>query len=207
MTNLYSRWLFPQLMDWAMAGDEFSQYRRDILAQVSGEILEIGFGTGLNLQHYPKSVHAITTVDINPGMSAIARRRIQASGITVKHHVLDGKSLPMPDDSFDSVVSTWTLCSIADVEQALREIYRVLKPNGRFFFIEHGLSSEPKVQVWQHRLTPIQKVIADGCHLDRNIQSLIEKYFQQATIAQFASKNLPEIAGYFYKGVAQKLTK
>jgi ubiquinone/menaquinone biosynthesis C-methylase UbiE len=207
MTNLYSRWLFPQLMDWTMAGDEFSQYRRDVLAQVSGEILEIGFGTGLNLQHYPKSVHAITTVDINPGMSAIARRRIQASGITVKHYVLDGKSLPMPDDSFDSVVSTWTLCSIADVEQALREIYRVLKPNGRFFFIEHGLSSEPKVQVWQHRLTPIQKVIADGCHLDRNIQSLIEKYFQQATIARFASKNLPEIAGYFYKGVAQKLTK
>jgi ubiquinone/menaquinone biosynthesis C-methylase UbiE len=207
MTNLYSRWLFPQLMDWTMAGDEFSQYRRDVLAQVSGEILEIGFGTGLNLPHYPKSVHAITTVDVNPGMSAIARRRIQASGITVKHHILDGKSLPMPDNSFDSVVSTWTLCSIADVEQALREIYRVLKPNGRFFFIEHGLSSEPKVQVWQHRLTPIQKVIADGCHLDRNIQSLIEKYFQQATIAQFASKNLPEIAGYFYKGVAQKLTK
>lgn len=207
MTNLYSRWLFPQLMDWAMAGDEFSQYRREVLAQVSGEILEIGFGTGLNLPHYPKSVHAITTIDVNPGMSAIAQRRIRSSGITVKHHVLDGASLLMPDDSFDSVVSTWTLCSIADVEQALREIYRVLKPNGRFFFIEHGLSSEPKVQVWQHRLTPIQKVIADGCHLDRNIQQLIEKYFQQATITQFSAKKLPEIAGYFYKGVAQKLAK
>ncbi|NDJ16609.1 class I SAM-dependent methyltransferase [Myxacorys almedinensis] len=204
MTNLYARWLFPRLMDLAMSGDELSQYRRDVLANVKGTILEIGFGTGLNLQHYPASVHAITTVDVNPGMSTIAQRRIRASAIAVNHQVVNGESLPLPDQSFDSVVSTWTLCSIANLDQALQEIYRVLKPDGAFYFIEHGLSRDPNIQVWQHRLTPVQKLIADGCHLDRDIQHLVEKQFGQVTVTQFPAKGLPAIAGYLYQGIARK---
>lgn len=204
MINPYSQWLFPRLIDVAMSGDPFPQYRRELLADVSGDVLEIGFGTGLNLPHYPKSVRAITTVDVNPGMSAIAQRRIQASNITVHQHVLNGESLPMADDSFDSVVSTWTLCSIANVDQALREMGRVLKPSGTFFFIEHGLSSDPAIQTWQHRFTPIQKIIADGCHLDRDIQQLVERHFEKVTVTQFWAKDLPKIAGYFYKGAAGK---
>lgn len=204
MINPYSRWLFPRLIDLAMSSDPFPQYRREVLADVSGDVLEIGFGTGLNLPHYPESVRAITTVDVNPGMSAIAQRRIEASNITVHQHVLNGESLPMADDSFDSVVSTWTLCSIANVDQALREIGRVLKPSGTFFFIEHGLSSDPAIQTWQHRLTPVQKIVADGCHLDRNIQQLVERQFEGVIVTQFWAKDLPAIAGYFYKGAARK---
>ncbi|WP_421657283.1 class I SAM-dependent methyltransferase [Leptothermofonsia sp. ETS-13] len=171
---------------------------------MSGDVLEIGFGTGLNLAYYPNSVKKITTVDVNPGMRSLAQKRIQASAIAVDHRVLNSEHLPMPDHSFDSVVSTWTLCSIANVEQALKEIYRVLKPGGQFFFVEHGLSNDPKIQVWQNRLTPIQKVIADGCHLNRNIRQLIENQFDSVRIEQFYADNFPKIVGYLSKGVAIK---
>jgi ubiquinone/menaquinone biosynthesis C-methylase UbiE len=187
-----------------MSDASLSHYRQEVLAQVSGETLEIGFGTGLNLPYYQKHIQKLTTVDANPGMNALALKRIQASDVTVEHHVLNGENLPFADQSFDSVVSTWTLCSIANVKQALQQIYRVLKPGGQFFFIEHGLSDNPKVEVWQNRLTPVQKVIADGCHLNRDIKGLIESQFSQVRVEQFQEKNLPAIMGYLYKGVAVK---
>jgi ubiquinone/menaquinone biosynthesis C-methylase UbiE len=137
-------------------------------------------------------------------MQTLAQKRIQESSLTVDHRVLNGESLPMPDHSFDSVVSTWTLCSIRHVEQAIAEVYRVLKPGGRFFFVEHGLSNDPSIQIWQRRLTPIQKVIADGCHLDRNIHQLIQTAFNAVTLTQFYSDALPKAIGYFYNGVATK---
>jgi ubiquinone/menaquinone biosynthesis C-methylase UbiE len=181
-----------------------AKYRQQILSGVSGEVLEIGFGTGLNLAYYPDRVQKITTIDVNPGMNALAQKRIQSAAISVNNQVLNGERLPMPDNSFDSVVSTWTLCSIANVEQALSEIHRVLKPGGKFFFVEHGLSDDPKLQVWQNRLTPVQKVLADGCHLNRNIQQLVKNQFDIVKIDQFYADNLPKVVGYFYKGVATK---
>ncbi|NEU74168.1 class I SAM-dependent methyltransferase [Hassallia byssoidea VB512170] len=202
--NLYSQFIMPRLLDWSMSDASLSNYRQQVLAQVSGETLEIGFGTGLNLPYYPKHIKKLITVDANPGMNALALKRIQASDIVVEHNVLSGENLPFASQSFDSVVTTWTLCSIANVEQALKEIYRVLKPQGRYFFIEHGLSNDAKVQVWQNRLTPIQKVIADGCHLNRDIKHLVENHFSHLTIEQFYSENLPKILGYLYKGVALK---
>lgn len=202
--NPYSQFLLPRLLDWAMSDQTFSQYRGELLSQVTGDTLEIGFGTGLNLPYYPSDLQKLTAIDANPGMSAIAQKRIRESGIVVDHRVLNGESLPISDHQFDSVVSTWTLCSIAKVEQALQEIHRVLKPGGRFFFIEHGLSRDAKTQVWQHRLTPIQKVIADGCHLDRDIRQLVERQFGQVAIDEFRPEDLPAVIGYFYKGVAIK---
>jgi ubiquinone/menaquinone biosynthesis C-methylase UbiE len=202
--NLYSRYLFPRLMDRMMDDNKLTHYRRQLLANVTGETLEIGFGTGLNLPYYPHSVQKLTAIDANPGMTALAQKRLQASTLTVDYRVLNGETLPIADATFDSVVSTWTLCSIANVTQALQEIYRVLKPNGRFFFIEHGLSNDPKVQVWQHRLTPIQKVIADGCHLDRDIHLIISAQFPNVTLQQFVETSLPKLGGYFYTGVAIK---
>ncbi len=202
--NLYSRILFPRLMDLAMSGENLGQYRRSLLRNVSGEILEIGLGTGLNLAHYPDSVQRLTSVDVNPGMESIAQRRAQTAGITIVSHVLSGEQLPMADQTFDSVVSTWTLCSIPDVAQAIREIHRVLKPGGQFFFIEHGLSDIPSVQVWQHRLTPIQRIIGDGCHLDRAIAQLVSQTFPQVELERFAVPSLPAVGGYFYQGVAGK---
>jgi ubiquinone/menaquinone biosynthesis C-methylase UbiE len=203
--NLYSRLLFPRLMDLAMSGEPLSQHRRSLLADVSGEVLEIGFGTGLNLPHYPSHIRQITTVDVNPGMSAIAAKRAEKAGIEVLHHTLSGEQLPMADASFDSVVSTWTLCSIPDFEQAMREGYRVLKPGGKFFFIEHGLSDDPKVQVWQQRLNPIQNMVGDGCNLNRNMAAAIAQVFPKNDVQTFPEPNLPKIAGYFYRGVAVKL--
>ena len=202
--NLYARYLFPRLMDRMMGDENLSRYRRQLLADVSGEILEIGFGTGLNLPHYPAAVQKLTAIDANVGMNAIAQKRLDASPIAVNYRVLNGEKLPIADQTFDSVVSTWTLCSIAQVEQALQEVHRVLKPGGRFFFIEHGLSDEPNVQVWQHRITPIQRVIADGCHLDRDIQALVQATFPTVIVKQFYADSLPKIGGYFYQGIASK---
>ncbi len=202
--NPYYQFILPRLLDWTMSDSELSRQREEVLAAVTGETLEIGFGTGLNLPHYPKQLQKLTTVDANPGMSGIAAKRIQASPIAVEHHVLNGENLPFATASFDSVVSTWTLCSIANVEQALQEIYRVLKPGGRFFFIEHGLSQDPQTQVWQNRLTPLQKVIADGCHLNRDIQRLVENQFSQAEIKKIQVENMPSMIKSMYKGVGMK---
>ena len=202
--NLYNQIALPRLLDWAMSDSNLARYRQEVLAEVQGEVLEIGFGTGLNLPYYPDRIQKITTIDVNPGMSGIAQKRIQATAIAVDHRVLNGEKLPMADHAFDSVVSTWTLCSISNVEQALKEIHRVLKPGGQFFFVEHGLSDDPKVQVWQHRLTPLQKVIADGCCLNRNIKALIENQFKTTKLEQFQAQGVSKIAGYLYKGIATK---
>jgi ubiquinone/menaquinone biosynthesis C-methylase UbiE len=203
--NIYSLLIFPTLIDRVMSGDDFASYRREILADATGSVLEIGFGTGLNLAYYPNDrVQKITTIDVNPGMNRLAQTRIATSPISVDYQVLNGEKLPMADATFDTVVSTWTLCSIKDVESAISEIYRVLKPGGKFLFIEHGLSIEPKIQTWQHRLTPIQKIIADGCHLDREIKSLIADRFANLAIKEFYTPNKPKIGAYFYQGVATK---
>ena len=121
-----------------------AELRSELLADVGGEVLEIGFGTGLNLPHYPEHVRRITTVDPNPGMNKLARRRIAESGIAVDQRALGGEALPFEDETFDCVVSTWTLCSIPEVGRALGEVYRVLRPGGRFVFLEHGLSDDPR---------------------------------------------------------------
>ena len=137
-------------------------------------------------------------------MNKLAEKRIQTSQIEVENRVINSENLPMANNTFDSVVSTWTLCSIAQVEQALQEIYRVLKPGGKFFFIEHGLSDQPEIQIWQNRLTPLQKIIADGCHLNRNIQRLVEQQFDSITLEKFEIESFPKVSSYTYMGVATK---
>ena len=203
--GLYSRYVFPRLMNLAMSGGTFTKQRVQVLADVGGEVLEIGFGTGLNLPHYPAGLERLTTIDPNPGMSALARKRIARSPIQVKFETLDSERLPMADETFDHVVSTWTLCSIPHVERALTEIRRVLKPEGRFHFVEHGLSPDPAVQKWQHRLNPIQKAIGDGCHLDRDFRALIGgQGFRFVDLDTFYMKKAPRFAGYLYRGEAAK---
>ena len=202
--GFYSNLVVPYCIDLAMSGSNLSQYRQQLLKSVSGDILELGFGTGLNLPYYPESVTKITTIDPNPGMQKLARLRIEQSSIMVDYKVLNGESLPMEDASFDSVVCTWTLCSIPLVDRAIAEVYRLLKPGGKFFFIEHGLSREPKIGLWQNRLTPIQKIIADGCHLNRRINTLVEERFSNVTIEQFYAPKLPKVIGYMYRGIGTK---
>ena len=202
--RFYSQKIFPYLLDWSLSDSTFNQYRQEVLAEVEGEVLEIGFGTGLNLSFYPDAINEIITVDNNPGVHKLAQKRIDKSSITVDHRILSGENLPMTDNSFDSVVSTWTLCSIEKVEQAVNEIHRVLKPGGKFFFIEHGLSNEPSIQTWQNRLNPLQNVIADGCNLNRNIRSIVKQQFSQLNVEEFYADKTPKFMGYMYKGVAVK---
>lgn len=202
--GFYSSVVLPRLLDWSMSDPNWAKYRQSLLSEVQGEVLEIGFGTGLNLAYYPDHIDRITVIDRNPGMHRLAERRIRESGKRVENLVLNSERLPMADNRFDSVVSTWTLCSIAQVEQALQEIHRVLKPGGKFFFVEHGLSPNPKVQTWQHRLTPIQKVIGDGCHLDRDIEQIVKRQFDHVEIEQFTPEKMPDLIAHLYRGVATK---
>ncbi|HSR68511.1 MAG TPA: class I SAM-dependent methyltransferase [Acidobacteriota bacterium] len=203
--GLYSRYVFPRLMDWSMRRESIRGQRRETLQGLSGRVLEIGFGTGLNLPHYPDEVRLLEAVDVNPGMSRLARQRLQETSLKVQHHSLDGERLPMSEASFDCAVSTWTLCSIADVEAALGEIYRVLKPGGRFVFIEHGLSPEAGVARWQRRLTPLQRLVGDGCRLDRDIAALLASAgFEEEEMHRYYFQDAPRILGYFYRGAVCK---
>ncbi len=202
--KFYSNLIIPYCIDLSMSGENLQKYRQELLSDVSGEILEIGFGTGLNLPHYPATVNKVTAIDANPGMQRVAKSRIEKSQITVNYKLANGENIPLEDCSFDSVVCTWTLCSVAQVELAIAEIYRLLKPAGKFFFIEHGLSKDSSVQFWQNALTPIQKVIADGCHLNRQISDIVKQKFTNVTIDQFYDSQLPKVIGYMYRGVAVK---
>jgi ubiquinone/menaquinone biosynthesis C-methylase UbiE len=143
--GFYARVIVPLLCDFGLDRPFVARYRRELLAQAGGPILEVGFGTGLNLPYYPRRVRKVTTVDPNGGMYRRARRRIKQVGIEVDRRVLGGERLPFEDCTFDCVVSTFTLCSIEEVAQAVREAYRVLKAGGKFLLLEHGLSPEPKV--------------------------------------------------------------
>jgi ubiquinone/menaquinone biosynthesis C-methylase UbiE len=175
MTGWWERSVFPGLMEAACSLGGVQRLRAQALAPACGRVLEIGFGTGLNLSFYPRAVEAIVAVDANAGMSARARRAIAASGFSVDHQVLDGARLPFGAESFDTVVSTFTLCSIREVTAALAEVRRVLRPEGRLLILEHGLSPRLEVQRWQRRLTPIQKRVAGGCHLDRDVEVLVRE--------------------------------
>jgi ubiquinone/menaquinone biosynthesis C-methylase UbiE len=203
--GLYSRHVFPRLCDWMMSDPRMAALRTDLLTGVGGEVLEVGFGTGLNLPHYPQHVRQITTVDPNPGMSKLARRRVAENGIAIDPQVAGGEDLPFGDETFDCVVSTWTLCSIPNAARAVSEVYRVLRPGGRFLFLEHGLSNHPKVQNWQRRLNPLQRLVADGCRLDLDVPTVVgSRPFADVRVERFEMQRVPRIHGTMYRGVATK---
>jgi SAM-dependent methyltransferase len=203
--GFYSRVIFPRLCDLLLDRPAVARQRRELLSGAEGDILEIGFGTGLNLPHYSPKVRKITAVDPNAGMHSLARRRLRRSGIAVEQKVLSGEQLPFDEGAFDCVVSTFTLCSIDDVAQALREAYRVLKPGGQLLFLEHGLSPEPGVQWWQRRLNRLEMLLADGCRLDRDMKCLIDALpFSTVQAEGFYLQGVPPTHGYLYRGAATK---
>ncbi len=203
--SIYSRVIFPRLCEFALNNGHVAKHRRHLLENVRGDILEIGFGTGLNLACYPEHVRKLTVVDPNPGMHRFAQRRIQERGIEVDHHMLSSERLPFEEGRFDCVVSTFTLCSINGVTQALGEVFRVLKPGGQFLFLEHGLSPDTRVQRWQRRLNWLEMHLADGCRLDRNIKSLVaEQPFASVQSEEMYLEKAPPTHGYLYRGVAGK---
>jgi ubiquinone/menaquinone biosynthesis C-methylase UbiE len=205
VVGFYSRVIFPRLCDRMLNQPLIAKQRQELLADARGDILEIGFGTGLNLAHYPKAIRKITVVDPNAGMHWLAQSRIRQSGMDVDHRLLSSEHLPFEDGTFDCVVSTFTMCSIPQVSQAVGEVHRVLKAGGRFFFLEHGLSPEPSVQKWQRRLNRLQMWLGDGCHLDRNIRELVTvQSFSLEKIEESYLEKTPKTHGYVYRGVAAK---
>lgn len=171
--GVYDRVLLPRLIDLAMRGPDIDALRAGLLVQAKGRTLEVGFGTGLNARHYPGGVD-LTVIDDNPGMNDLARARLQKAGRTARHEVLSGERLPFSDASFDTVVITFTLCSIRDVGAAIAEMKRVLAPGGQLLFLEHGLAPDTTTQAWQHRLTPLWTPVSGGCHLDRDPEQLLK---------------------------------
>ena len=203
--GLYSRLIFPWLCDMTLGQPFIGKHRQELLSAVGGDVLEIGFGTGLNLPHYPKHIRKITAIDPNPGMHRRAERRIAASQIAVDKRIIGGEQLPFGDAGFDSVVSTFTLCSVANEHRAMSEVYRVLRPGGRFLFLEHGLSPDADVQNWQRRLNWLQRSVGGNCHLDRPIRAIIvEQPYEKVEAEEFYLEQTPRTHGYVYQGVATK---
>ena len=203
--NFYSKKLFPHLCEFALSGNFLNRFRQDTLQETKGKVLEIGFGTGLNLAHYPKAVRKIDAVDISPSMHRLSKKRIKKSAIAVTNHVISGENLPMDDASYDCVACTFTLCSITDVSRALSEVNRVLKRGGKFVFLEHGLSNDSEVQTWQQRLNHLQNIIGDGCHLNRDIHEIVRiASFEITSIKRLHLPVFPRVIGHCYQGIATK---
>ena len=169
----YERWILPRLLDLVMRHREATRYRAQIVPQARGTVLEIGVGSGLNLPFYDAGVEKIYGLDPSLELLAMAGRRARATAFPVEFLAHPAEAVPLPDASVDSVVMTWTLCSIADPLRALHEMRRVLRPGGLLLFAEHGLAPEAGVQGWQQRLDPLWGRIAGGCHLNRKMDALI----------------------------------
>lgn len=186
-----------------MGSRVFVQPRRRTLARAHGRILEIGFGTGRNLPHYPPTVQRIEAIDPDADLDRYSRPRIAASPIAVDFHHLDAEHLPFANEQFDTIVCTLTLCSIPDVALAMQEVRRVLKPGGQFLFLEHGLAPDPAVSKWQHRLDPLQQRLGGGCHLTRDTLQLVQSAGLQLRDAQqYYLRRVPRFAGYLTEGSA-----
>ncbi len=204
--NLYQQYVLPKMIDVACSSGNVMKARSKIVPQALGEVLEIGIGSGLNLSFYdPKKVTSIIGIDPAAQMQSLAYKRAAQINIPVETIAADIYGIDAESERFDTIVMTFTLCSIDDPIPALAEMARVLKPTGRLLFCEHGLAPDVSVERWQRRLTPLWKPMAGGCHLDRDITELIKA-------AGFTIENLnaeylpgPKLMSYIYSGSAQKI--
>ena len=203
--GFYEDRILPHILNLAMSTKDVQGERKHCLEHVSGDVLEVGFGTGHNLPFYPSGVTKVVGVDPSQKSAQLARKRIAAAPFPVEFVGLSAEKLPLPDASYNTVVSTFTLCSIPDVAGALREVRRVLKPGGRLYFVEHGRSDDPKVRKWQDRLNGIEQTIFGGCNFNRPIAALINQAGLEIEQCENAYLHgAPRFAGYLYRGVATR---
>lgn len=202
--GLYRSCVFPLLCELAMRQAPLRRLREELLSQAVEPVLEIGLGSGLNLPHYPPGVRTITAVEPNAAFSRKARRRAAAAGKDLVWIEARAEKLPLADGAFQTVVCTWTLCSVNDPAAVIGEIYRLLAPGGRYLFIEHGLSDDESVRVWQRRLNGLQQRLADGCRLTVNLEPLLaEQPFEVLEMRKFYSKG-PKTHTFMRWGAARK---
>jgi ubiquinone/menaquinone biosynthesis C-methylase UbiE len=202
--GFYEHRVLPRIMNVMMGMPYVTEERKKALADVSGDVLEVGFGSGHNLPCYPSGVRRVVAVDPSTESAKLARKRIAASRFTVEYVPLEGEKIEAPDASFDAVVSTFTLCTIPDPATALAQMKRVLKPGGRFFFVEHGRSPDLGVQRWQDRMNPCQRFAFGGCNMNRDIERLVrDAGFEFERIEKYYMEKQPRMFAFMTRGVAR----
>jgi SAM-dependent methyltransferase len=202
-TNWYERHVLPPALDWACGLPMFSNMRQQVVPLARGRVLEVGIGTGLNLRHYDKNrVTHITGLDPVAQLHPLARERVAQTGLSVDLVGLSAEKIPFPDASFETVLITYTLCTIADPHAALLEMHRVLAPSGKLLFCEHGLAPDASVQRWQKRLQPLWGPLAGGCHLGRDIPALLSAAGFGVTLLQTRYLTGPKPFTFQYWGEA-----
>lgn len=202
--SIYEEHVLPRVINVALGGRAFDRIRSRLASGLSGDVLEVGFGSGRNISHYPREISRVLAVDPAIVGRRLAAKRVAASRIAVEYVGLDGQALPLESSTIDHVLVTWTMCTIPDIDAALREIHRVMRPGGGLHFVEHGRSPDPKVARWQDRLTPLQSLIFGGCHLNRSIDRLLAGAgFRLARMENYYMKG-PKPLGYMFEGIATK---
>ena len=202
VVGFYRDQVLPRLVDRTCGVAGMRRWRAAVTEGLGGRVVEIGFGSGLNVEHYPDEVEEVLAVEPAVVARRLAARRIGASRVRVEYVGLDGREIPLEDSSCDAALSTFTLCTVPDPDLVLRELRRVLRPGGRFHFLEHGLSPDPPVARWQRRLDPLQCRFADGCHLTRDMPVLVgEAGFSLERTEQRYTKG-PKSWSWFTVGVA-----
>lgn len=200
--GVYENKVLPRMIDLACGNKGAHSIRRRVCEDLHGRVVEIGFGSGHNVPFYPPSVTAVAAIEPADVGWQLASKRLATATVPVERTGLDGQSLPLDDDSCDTALSTWTLCTIPDVAVALSEVRRVLKPGGTLHFVEHGLAPDDKVRRWQHRMEPLQKKLFGGCHLTRSITDLLaEAGFTLTEVDAFYERG-PKVLSAYTVGIA-----
>ncbi len=202
--GLYGEQVLPRIINVACGLKGVEPLRRRVCEGLEGDVVEIGFGSGLNIPFYPAAVTRVAAVEPADVGWELADKRLRATSVPVDRAGLDGQSLPFADNSYDAALSTWTMCTIPDVATALSEVRRVLKPGGTLRFVEHGLAPDDGVRRWQHRLEPVQKRLFGGCHLTRPVADLLTTAgFTITELDVFYEKGAPKTMGADSLGAAR----
>lgn len=201
--GIYAKYVLPKLIHLAMQNKPIMRERAKFVPLAFGTVIEIGIGSGLNIPFYPRTIKKLCGLDPSPELQKMAHRRAAAAPFPVVFIEGSAEDIPMADETFDTVVTTWTLCTIPNPVKALREMKRVLKAGGELMFIEHGRSPDPDVFAWQNRLNPLWNRFAGGCHLNRKIDDLIVEAGFHITQIEAAYGKGPKPFTFLYKGVAQ----